>query len=512
MKTRTPLLALPIALIALSACSVPGAQKPRVEVPQQFRLAQNDMVTMFEPRIGRIAVTGEDGNILVMDQTGGNVVQLTKDGNRQPSQDGRALIYNMPVWSPDGQSLALVELNARVTEMTSTIEINPESVIIQRGPNSAVVDQSDGGQGLLPVEPGSRRIEREPQTVIIQRGQNGGELISSAVYVASAEGKRPLRELYLSEEHSVPYLDWSPDSSRIAFLAQNVQDSSYELNLIEAKDGEKPRKLAEGAEAAWSWNPDGKTLVAKVDPADGANGRLSLIDTSTDAATRIEGTRDLAFVAPHFSPDGGYMLLAEQSDGKGELVLADREGKPIKTLAQFEGQIRFAWSPAGAKVAYVTTPEGESGGPLHVLDVNSGEDRVISRKPVAAFFWSPDGQRIASFSSATPADVGEDFKGFNFIPELAAPVMLLETIDPANGNARSLFYFAPTSAFQRLAAEFDRYSRGVTIWSPDSRKLVFTLTYGDSSGTRDWVVETEASGSINPRVLGNGSLAFWSPK
>jgi hypothetical protein len=90
--------------------------------------------------------------------------------------------------------------------------------------------------------------------------------------------------------------------------------------------------------------------------------------------------------------------------------------------------------------------------------------------------------------------------------------MLLETIDPANGNARSLFVFAPTNAFQRLVAEFDRYSRGVTIWSPDSRKLVLTLTYGNTSGTRDWVIETEASGSINPRVLGNGSLAFWSPK
>jgi Tol biopolymer transport system component len=511
MKTRILLFTLPVALLALSACTTQPGQKPRVEVPQQFRMSQNNIVTMFEPRIGRIAITGEDGNILVMDQTGGSIVHLTNDGKRQPAEDGRALIYNMPVWSPDAKSIALVELTARMTEMTSTIEVNPEAVIIQRGPNSAVVDQTGGSQSLLPVEPGTRRIERQPQSVIIQRGQNGGELISSAVYVASADGKRPLRELYLSEQHSVPYLDWSPDSSRIAFLAQNVQDSSYQLNLIDAKDGERPRKVAEGASAAWSWNPDGKTLVAKV-TAEGEAERLSLVDTNTDSATRIQGTGDLVFEAPHFSPDGGYMLIAEQRDGKSMLILADRAGKPAKTLTEFDGQIRFAWSPAGAKVAYVTQQDGESGGPLHVLDVNSGKDTIISRKPVVAFFWSPDGQRIASFSNASATDVTEEFKGFNFVPDLSVPIMLLETIDPANGNARSLFVFAPTNAFQRLVAEFDRYSRGVTIWSPDSRKLVLTLTYGNTSGTRDWVIETEASGSINPRVLGNGSLAFWSPK
>jgi hypothetical protein len=90
--------------------------------------------------------------------------------------------------------------------------------------------------------------------------------------------------------------------------------------------------------------------------------------------------------------------------------------------------------------------------------------------------------------------------------------MLLETINPEDGNVRGLFYFAPTRAFQRLVDEFDRYSRAVTIWSPDSRKLVFTLTFGNANGTRDFVLETEASGSINPRVIGNGPLAFWSPR
>ena len=141
MKTRILFLTLPVAALALSACGAPVPDKPRVELPQQFRMPQNDVVKFFEPRSGRIAVTDEDGNIVVMDQTGGNQVKITKDGSRQPAEDGQALVYNMPVWSPDAKSLAMVELTARMTEMTSTVEVNPESVIIQRGPDSAIVDE-----------------------------------------------------------------------------------------------------------------------------------------------------------------------------------------------------------------------------------------------------------------------------------------------------------------------------------------------------------------------------------
>jgi Tol biopolymer transport system component len=194
-------------------------------------------------------------------------------------------------------------------------------------------------------------------------------------------------------------------------------------------------------------------------------------------------------------------------------VLADRNGNKVKDLTEYEGEsISFAWSPRGAKVAYIVRSQGQPGSPLTVLDVNSGEKRVISNNPVATFFWSPDGQRIAAFSLANSTDIPQDFAGFSVVPEMNVPLMYLETIDPASGNSRPLFYFAPTNAFLRLAAEFDRYSRGINIWSPDSRKLVFTLMFGDQSGTRDYVVEAEASGSLFPRVIGNGSLAFWSPK
>ncbi len=366
------------------------------------------------------------------------------------------------------------------------------------------------------------RMERNPSRVIIQSGSTGGEFVSSALYLASSDGKRPLREVYVSNKHDVPYLDWSPDGRQIAFLTKNVEDQSAALNLLNAQEGSRPKMLLEGANATWSWNPDGKTLIAKVGNVNGPD-KLSVVDIASDKTTNLELTSKgaLAFQAPHYSPDGGYMLITEStegsegngSDNKHKLILADREGKTLKTLTEFSGRIAFAWSPAGAKVAYViSADESEPGGPLTVIDVNSNDKRIVNNKPVQAFFWSPDGDRIATFSRANRTDIPPDFQGFSIVPELAIPLMLLETIDPNNGNARGLFYFASTNSFQRVTAEFDRFSRSMTIWSPDSRKLVFTLAFGDSSGTRDYVIESEASGSLFPRILGNGGLAVWSPK
>jgi dipeptidyl aminopeptidase/acylaminoacyl peptidase len=496
----------------LSACGSATYQQPRVELPQEFRMPQNEIVTIFERRVGRIAVMAEDGNILVMDQTGGAVVPITRDANLSEQSD-EILAYRLPVWSPDAKQIAMVELASRRVDRNMYVELNPEAVLIQRGADSAVIEQTAEGSVTRRPESGSTYVERRPRRVIIERASKDESFIYSALYVASADGRLPMREVFLSRTHEIDYIDWAPDSAQIAFLARHRARQTASLNVVDIHSSARPRKLWEGLSVFWHWHPDGKTMIARLGSARGNADRLALIDAAGDQIARL-ASGSLAFRTPHFSPDGGYMLLTEPiKDERHKLVLADRNGKPIRTLVEFKGRISFAWSPAGAKVAYVVQSDAElPGGPLVVMDVNSGSRRVISNKPVVAFFWSPDGQRIASFSRASATDITPAFKGFDFTPPLDIPYMLLETINPEDGNARGLFYFAPTQAFQQLAAEFDRYSRAVTIWSPDSRKLVFTLTFGDANGTRDFVLETEASGSINPRVIGRGPLAFWSPR
>jgi len=507
---RSALLLCVTAL--LSACAAPATYtQPRIELPQEFRMPQNDIVALFERRVGKIAIVAEDGNILVVDQTGRDVLEITRDANLLTESD-ETRAYRLPVWSPDARQIAMVELASRPTNANLYIELNPEAVLIQRSPDSMVIEQA----GAAPVTRrpnASTYIERQPKRVVIERNSEDDGFMYNAIYLASADGRQPLREVFLSKAHEITYIDWSPDSGQIAFLARHRARGTTSLNLMDVRANTRARRLWEGPAVFWHWHPDGRTLLARLGSARGNADRLMLVDADSDQITRLSSNR-LAFQTPHFSPDGGYMLLTEPlKDDRHRLVLADRNGKSVRTLVEFEGRISFAWSPAGAKVAWVVQSDAELlGGPLVVMDVNSGSRRVISNKPVVAFFWSPDGQRIASFSQASATDISPQFKGFDFTPPLEIPYMLLETINPEDGNARGLFYFAPTREFQQLAAEFDRFSRAVTLWSPDSRKLVFTLTFGDVNGLRNFVIETEASGSINPRVIGNGALAFWSPR
>lgn len=509
-------ITLPPLILALAACNS-TTQRPRVELPQSYRLQQNDAATMLEKRVGRIAIMLEDGNISVMDQTGGNVVQITRDASRMqadaPGKNGVFTLYNLPVWAPDGQQLALVEVTARRPNVTTTIELSPESVTIERGPSSGVVEQGADGQQQVRQAPPGTRIEQRPDMVMIQRGGGSGELLSSAVYVARADGQRPLKELYLSNSHEIPYLDWSPDSAKLAFLTKETQDESYAVNLVNATGGQ-PRAIFTGTTAAWHWNPDGNTMVAKIGTPNSTNDSLSLFDAQSNTAQPIEAKGAQSFIAPSFSPDGNFMLVTQRSGNKNQLMLADRNGKPMKQLTTFEGNISFSWSPAGAKLAYtVQDPTSqEPGNPLHVIDANSGEDKVLTQLPVVAFFWSPDGSRLATFSRARPTEIDPNFPGYNVTPPQPKGIFLLQTIQIDTKATRQLFYLEPTEAFRRMTTEFDRYARAVNIWSPDSNKLVFTVAYGNGTDSRDFVLETEASGSIDFRVLTFGSLAFWSPK
>ena len=523
-----PSLILPALLLA--ACGGNAPATSRIELPQAYRLQSNQFSTMLEKRTGRIAITLEDGNVVVMDQTGGNIVPITRDAQAGKAAAGNAMstnttsaqsdvltVYNMPVWSPDGQNLALVEITSKRPVMSSTIELSPESVTIQRGPGSAVVERTEQGQQVQPVAPGSV-VERRPDMVIIQRGRNTGDLVSTALYVAQADGKRPLKELYLSNNEDIPYIDWSPDGSKISFLTHNVQDEQYAFNLVDSSGASKPNALLTGSSLFWHWHPDGEFLLTKAGLAQGntssGSDQLALLDPKTNATTPIGSAAEpMPFLAPSFSPDGQFIAMTKRDGNSFKLILADNQGKEIKTLTQFNGTISFAWANTGSQLAYVVRQSSQiPGGALRVVNATTGEDKTLTQLPVMAFFWSPDGTHIATYTSATMNDIDPNFAGYNFAPPGAREVMLLQTIDVKTKNTRQLFYLEPTQAFRRLISEFDRYSRAVTIWSPDSRKLVFTLSYGSDTDSQDYVVESESSGSLVPRILTNGALAFWSPK
>jgi Tol biopolymer transport system component len=528
-QLRKWLMLCAVALpLALSACTTPpDANNLRIELPQQYRMPQANMVSLFERRSGRIAILDEKGNLVIMDQTAAGAVHITKDASGNNSQalvstaNPFVLTYHLPVWSPDASQIAFIELNTVRSSTSRVVELGAQAVYVQHGPDSIIIQQSQGGvTAQRPVNPQS--VVNQPSRLVIER-TSGGNVVSSALYVARSDGKSPLQELYASDKASLGYLDWSPDSSQIAFLAQTGQNEAT-LNLVSTDaNASKARPVASGLFASWQWRPDSKTLLTKVDGSNTDNtADLSVVDAQAGKTiASIAQNADLPFGAPAYSSDGNAMLLTVKSDGKDYLALADAQGKVLRQLSAIKGDVRFSWSPVSAQVAYIVIDTSmarnpldptPASGALHLLDVNSGEDKVLSRMPVAGFFWSPDGQHIAAFSPARASDITKDFPGKDLTSDNPGSVLMLQTIEVNTRAFRQLFYLEPTEDFARVLRQFDRFSRSINIWAPDSKHLVFAVIYTNTQGPVNLIVETEASGSIEPRAISQGTLAVWSPR
>jgi TolB protein len=129
---------------------------------------------------------------------------------------------------------------------------------------------------------------------------------------------------------------------------------------------------------------------------------------------------------------------------------------------------------------------------LYVLDLQKDSPRMVSgTDAVAAFFWSPDGSRIAYF-----------------VPNAADQTVTLKVLTVKTGDVRTVTSFTPSPFFLTVLNEFGQYSESVRLWSPDSRFLLYCAMSPDSFD----IMMAYADQSIAPRKIGDGMMATWSPR
>jgi hypothetical protein len=193
------------------------------------------------------------------------------------------------------------------------------------------------------------------------------------------------------------------------------------------------------------------------------------------------------------------------------------EGDRREALAVSETGIAFVLSPQGERVAFAR-PDRQSGmlyTSVTVMDLDTREQRNVARGQIAAFFWSPDGGKLAVLSldenSRRPQGQGA------FIPILHAdrpPAqsssvrLIWSIVNLAAGSAEDAPPFRPTDSFLLLIPYFDQYAQSLSLWSPDSRYLILAdLDQDERAAIR--VLDT-----VQPkqpaRWLAEGSFAAWS--
>ena len=73
----------------------------------------------------------------------------------------------------------------------------------------------------------------------------------------------------------------------------------------------------------------------------------------------------------------------------------------------------------------------------------------------------------------------------------------------------------PSSDFSFELPFFDQYAQSTSIWSADSKRLVYGADSGsdrnNGSGQSERVVILDADGLTPASVVANGGLAVWSP-
>lgn len=363
-----------------------------------------------------------------------------------------------------------------------------------------------------------------PYLAAVGSGRGG-----AGVFVMADRPDAPQPEqLYYSTTHIPFYLYWSPasqdsDSRRLTFIAGQPQGG---IGLYLASSaGRSYELLLTGQPLFWAWSPDGGRILIHCD-VNRPEARLAFFDLE-----RRELGQNLAqpglFQAPGVAASGRFYAIAEvDAFDNGQLVVEEiLTGEQITT--PYEGAIALNWSPTRDQLAFISplTAVQRAYGPLQMLDVASKSMQRLVEATVLAFFWAPDGQKIAYLtlagssrlrSSRAPAPDGRSNGVYRPDPSPAqgqarsAPVETLRLelwlIDLDHKQPRQLAAFEPDATFiNQFLPFFDQYGLSHRLWSPASEALVLPLL--ENGVPQVTIIPIDGR---RPSSIAEGSMAFWS--
>ena len=436
MKARQAVVVLAM-LLSVVACVEPDVSAtPHAEQTS----SPSDADPTLPQAFGSLAYIGSDGNVWVTSPGEGWTRPVTRDATAPPEGQGRS--YHRVVWSRNG-ALSF----------------------------AAVVRSGDDASGEL--------------------------------FVQAARGETPER-IARSSEYFFIYLYASPaaceEPSRCPSLAYLIEEANgVELHLVTVgDDGPQDLSLAVGRPFYLSWSPDGEEILWHTggDLRDNPAAEIGLY-TIDDDLRRILPYAPGTFQAPAWSPRGEAWLGVVGSGGVNRLQHVTPDG--VATLFATKGRgIDVAWSPTGRRAAYAARAWAGASfyDPIQVVDVDSGMSDQVTDDAFAilAFFWSPDGERLAYLTRLDlPDDVWMQWRVF----------------DLATGLDRGYTAFRPSPLMRFTIHSFSQYAQSHRFWSPDGRYLVYT-DRDDGGADRVWLVDTSAEKGADPILVDEGSIGVWS--
>jgi TolB protein len=186
------------------------------------------------------------------------------------------------------------------------------------------------------------------------------------------------------------------------------------------------------------------------------------------------------FLAPWWLADGSVALVV------GDHIVAHGPDGDVRPLAGPVVAGRFALDAEGRRLAFVDVLQEIPC--LVVLDLDTGERTVAATEPVAGFFWSPVGHRLAVLVGGGPGE----------LRWLVSDDDRFERLEP----------FRPGVAWAReVLPFFEQYAQSHAVWSPDANSLVALAMARD--GSPEAVVQSAQPPFTTERVP-HARLAWWA--
>lgn len=354
--------------------------------------------------------------------------------------------------------------------------------VIDESGNVAVIgpDGTNRIEVASPDEPGDGFAQPiwSPDTSKLSWSQTGDDAFA---YVIHDLGSGDQSEILL--EDFPFYASWAPHGDWIGLLRNGPSGVTLEL-LDVAKS--TASVVASQSPYYFSWDPAGSGLVSHVGPGD-------LVTSDVAGRQVAESETDAGYLAPYWLNGGVLHLVDDQ-------LVIDAPGPMRRPVARVRGPATFVANRQGTMVAIQALSDDPSisvaldevpeivSNRVSVVDIESGEARVVSESRAAAYFWSPNGESLLMLApnaqrNALLVSVWTDGERVSYGSYIPAPT-----------HVRDVFPFFP------------QYAQSMSFWSPDSRAFALVGVIDDQGGV--WVQYLDEAA---PTRVSGGSWAAWSP-
>ncbi len=322
-----------------------------------------------------------------------------------------------------------------------------------------------------------------------QRAFSGESKMSTLAAVLQTEPK-PLGQAVNALPREVERLVMRCLRKDIHKRAQHMAD--VKLALDEFREDSESGSLEAPAMAMkraprWRWWPAAAALAAIAALAATWWLRSGEQDASFEPVplTTLAGSEN----DPSFSPDGSQVAFdwnGEQKQQYDIYVKLIGGGPPLRLTTDPGAHFNPAWSPDGKWIAYFGRHSGGRDGIFLIPSLGGPERLLLESASALGSAWSPDGKWLAvsPLTTATTSDPG------------------ISLISVENGERRDLGKLNPALAGSREPA-----------FSPDGRRLAYTLFLGGNYGATIWTIELTADGKLQgqPRQVALSKLGAFYP-